>query len=624
MTMMNSQQITLRKNRALATLKEQGIKFTIGSIIQRFKKLVKKAVSPKLVNSLYPLLPEIPFSEDSNYYSWLVQHYPRKADLQTMKSTLDALQKPLISILMPVYNTPELFLKAAIESVLAQVYPCWELCIADDNSTQPHIQKILEDYQAQDPRIKVLFRAENGNISACSNSALEIATGDFIALLDHDDLLTPDALYQVALLLNCRPNVDMIYSDEDKIDVQGKLTQVYFKPDWCPDSFLSRMYTCHLGVYRKSIANRIGGFRKGFEGAQDYDFVLRFTEQTDKVFHLPHVLYHWRIHGDSTADRIENKEYAVDSSLKAIAEAIERRAEPGSVTRVEPGGYTIVRYQIQNPKQVSVIIPTRNLGKILDRCLYSIFKKTTYPNYEIIIIDNGSTEKETLETIKKWRIREPHRFKCYPLDIPFNFPKINNYAVSKAKGEYLLFLNNDTEILTPDWMSAMVEQSQRPAIGAVGALLLYPDNTVQHAGVVMGIGGVAGHSHKHYPADAYGYFSQIQTVNNYLALTAACLMCRREIFEEVEGFEENLCIAFNDIDFCLKIVDKGYRNIYLPHVRLYHYESKSRGYENTPEKVARFNKEINFMQKKWPHYISYDPCYSPHLSRKGDDYSIEI
>jgi glycosyltransferase involved in cell wall biosynthesis len=379
------------------------------------------------------------------------------------------------------------------------VYPYWELCIADDASTKTYVRALLEEYTSKDPRIKVVFRDENGHIARASNSAIEIAIGEFVTLLDHDDLLTPDALYEVALLLNKHPDADMIYSDEDKVDETNKFKEPFFKPDWCPDSFLSRMYTCHLGTYRRSLVTEIGGFRAGYEGSQDYDLVLRLTEKTEKIFHIPKILYHWRIHPASTASSLDNKTYAIDASKKALLEAINRRGEPGVVTPAPgPNGYYVVRYQLDTCDLVSIIIPTKNLGNIVDKCLLSIFEKTTYTNYEVILIDNGSNEPATLEVINKWKRKEPNRFRCYPLDIPFNYSKLNNFAVKQAKGKYLLFLNNDTEVVTPDWIEAMTEQAQRPSIGAVGALLLYPDNTIQHAGVVAGIGGVANHCHKHF------------------------------------------------------------------------------------------------------------------------------
>lgn len=429
----------------------------------------------------------------------------------------------------------------------------------------------------------------------------------------------------MALLLNRHPEADLIYSDEDKLDDQEKLKEPFFKPDWCPDSFLSRMYICHLGVYRRSLIETIGGFRTGFEGSQDYDLALRFTEQTDRIFHIPKILYHWRIHPASAASSTDAKPYAYQAAEKALSEALQRRGTPGKIIDSSTCvGHYIVRYQIESPKLVSIIIPTKDLSQTLNRCLESIFKHTTYPNYEVIVIDNGSVEKETTEVIDRLSKQQRDRFRCYLLDIPFNYSKLNNYAVTKAQGEFLLFLNNDTEIITPDWVEAMVEQAQRPNIGAVGVQLLYSDNTIQHAGVIAGLGGVAGHSHQHSLGDAPGYFNQIQTVNNYSAVTAACFMCRRDVFMAVDGFEEQLAVAFNDVDLCFKMLDRGYRNIYLPHVKLYHYESKSRGMENTPEKQARFEQEVNYMQLKWHALIEHDPCYNPHLTKRKPDYSLNI
>ncbi|MEA5521279.1 tetratricopeptide repeat protein [Limnoraphis robusta] len=567
-------------------------------------------------------------SEEIDAYTlWRRANEPREADLRQKQKTIEILSyKPLMSVILPVYNTPEKFLREAIESVLVQIYPHWELCIADDASTKPDVKQVLEEYAAKDGRIKILYRKENGHISASSNSALELATGEFIALLDHDDLLTPDALYEVALLLNRYPEADMIYSDEDKIDEQEQLKHPFFKPEWCPDSFLSRMYTCHLGVYRRSLVNEIQGFRVGYEGSQDYDLVLRLTEKTSKIFHIPKILYHWRIHSGSVTAGFEVKPYAYVAAKKALTEAIHRRGETGKVIDLPDfiGAYTI-RYSISEYKLVSIIIPTRDLWETLDQCLESIFTKSTYPNYEVIVVDNGSQEKETYQIIYKWKSKEPSRFKCYIFDVPFNYSKINNYGVTKAKGDYLLFLNNDTEVITPDWIEAMVEQAQRKSIGAVGALLLYPDDTIQHAGIIMGLGGLAAHGHCGFPATTTGYAGQVKSISNFSALTGACLMCRREVFEQVQRFDEELlAVAYNDVDLCLKMVDQGYRNIYLPHVTLYHYESKSRGYENTPEKKDRQQKEANIIKSRWQRFIDSDPCYSPHLTREKADYSLNI
>ena len=568
----------------------------------------------------------IPISGDPLYQAWLERNYPQPNELKKIKEkSLVLAYKPLISVIVPVYNPEEKFLRQAIASVIKQAYPNWELCLADDCSTKPYVRAILEEYARQDERIKVVFRSENGHICHTSNSALEIATGEYIALLDHDDLLPPHALARVAELLNEHPEADFIYSDEDKIDDNHIYQSPFFKPDWCPDSFLARMYTCHLGVYRRSLVNSVGNFRVGFEGSQDYDLVLRITEKTNNIFHIPDILYHWRIHLQSTASDSNVKPYAADAAKKAIAEAIKRRGEPGKIkTQVNFPGVYQVRYQIEEQKLVSIIIPTKDLADTLDVCLKSIFAQTTYSNYEVVVIDNNSTEEKTAKCLANWQKQQPQRFRSIPYHVPFNYSAINNYAVQQAKGDYLLFLNNDIEVITKGWLTAMVEQAQRKSIGAVGSLLLYPDDTIQHAGVVVGLGGVAGHSHKHLHVSQPGYMFQVVSTNNYSAVTGACLMCRRSVFAEVQGFEEDLAIAFNDVDFCLKIASKGYNNIYLPHVVLYHYESKSRGYENTPEKQARFAKEVNYMKQKWQPVCLHDPCYSPNLTKNHENYSINV
>lgn len=565
-------------------------------------------------------------SSDPLYQRWLEKNYPHP---QKLSKISDAGQKlsyqPLISVIVPVYNPDAAFLRQAIESVLRQTYTNWELCLADDCSSKPHVKQIIEEYQQQDSRLKVTWRQANGHISHASNSALSMATGEYIALLDHDDLLAPHALFSVVKLLNQHPEADFIYSDEDKVNAQNIHSDPYFKPDWCPDTFLSRMYTCHLGVYRRTLVNQVGNFRPGFEGSQDYDLVLRVSEQTQQIFHIPDVLYHWRIHPESTAAFTDAKTYAVDAGQRAIAEAIFRRGEPGKVlSKLQfPGVYTI-RYQIKEQKLVSVIIPTKDLADTLNICLKSIFSKTSYPNYEVIVIDNGSTEAKTFHCLESWQQEQPKRFKYYTYDVPFNYSQINNYAVEQARGDYLLFLNNDTEIISPDWMEAMVEQAQRKSIGAVGGLLLYPDDTVQHAGVILGINGLAGHSHKYFAASMPGYLSQIVSTNNYSAVTAACLMCRRNVFLEVGGFETKLAIALNDVDFCLKLISHGYRNVYLPHVVLYHYESKSRGYEDSPAKQSRLAQEVDYIKQKWSQICDRDPCYNPNLTKNHEDYRLKI
>jgi GT2 family glycosyltransferase len=558
------------------------------------------------------------------YQRWLTEHRVRPGDVRRMREIVPLLAlRPTFSVVMPVYETPEPLLREAIESVIGQAYPDWELCVADDASRSVHVRDVLEEYASEDARIKLVFRETNGHIAASSNSALAIATGDFVALLDHDDLLSPDALFENALAINARPDVDVIYSDEDKVGEDGRRRDPYFKPDWSPESLLARNYVSHLGVYRRTLLEEIGGFRLGFEGSQDYDLILRASEKTDRIAHVPRVLYHWRSHAASTAETREHKGYAYDAAVRALEEALERRGEPGRVVTHDgiPGIYTI-RYAIREPGRVSVIVPTRDHGADVDLCLRALFERSTYSDVEVILLDNGSTDPESLRVFGRWLEREPLRVKLVRYDVPFNFSRINNHAVTHAGGAYLLFLNNDTEAITPDWIEAMIEQAQRPPIGAVGSKLLYDDETIQHAGVIIGLGGCAGHSHKHSPADAPGYFYTPQTVNNYSAVTAACMMVRRAVFDEVGGFDETLAIAFNDVDLCLRIQAAGYRNVYVPHAVLFHHESKSRGYEDTPEKMARFLAEQRTIQARWHPGDVPDPHYNPNLTLLTEDYAI--
>lgn len=565
------------------------------------------------------------FGSDTLYGGWLAQNAPRASDLNRMREISAIMpSKPIISVVMPVYDVPERYLRAAIDSVIAQAYPYWELCIADDASTETHVRAVLGEYASSDKRIKVVYRPKNGHISRASNSAIELASGEFIALLDHDDVLTPDALFEVALLINRLPDADMIYSDEDKIDDDGTLSDPYFKPDWSPDTLLSKMYTCHLGVYRTQIVRELGGFRPEFDGSQDYDLVLRVTERTRGIYHIPKVLYHWRISPVSAAsDPAKAKPYARDAAVRAINEALMRRGEGGTATEFpgSPNTY-LIRYRIHDYKKVTAIVPTRDQAEVLDRCLDSVFAKTTYPNFEVVLVDNGSHEKNTFEVFAKWSLREPSRFRVLPFDVPFNYSRINNHAVSQTDGFYVLLLNNDTEVVSGDWMEAMVEQAQRPSIGAVGALLLYPDETVQHAGIIMQMGGVAGHAHRFAQRNAYGYFSALKTITNYAAVTGACLMVRREVYDEVSGLDEDLVIAFNDVDFCLKLLERGYHNIYLPHVVLYHHESKTRGRDDTPQKQAIFVRECKLMLERWQIATTSDRFYNVNLSTKTEDFTI--
>lgn len=527
--------------------------------------------------------------------------------------------KPLISIIVPVYNVEEKWLRKCIESVRNQLYTNWELCLADDASPKTHIREVLDEYKLIDPRIKVVYREKNGHISECSNSALAIATGEFIGLLDHDDELSRDALYENVKLLNMYPDADLIYSDEDKITEEGERHSPFFKPDWSPDLLLSQMYICHFSIYRKTIIDQIGGFRKGYEGSQDYDLALRFTELTDAIYHIPKVLYHWRTIPESTASGAQAKNYTHYAGLKALEDTLKRRHVDGTVKEI--GDYSNmfrVSYKIKEEPLVSIIIPTRNMGELLDSCLNSIFSRSLYSNYEVIIIDNGSTEEHTLSVFKKWTDNYGDRIRILPINIPFNYSKLNNMAVEAANGEYVLLLNNDIEVISEDWLGEMVGYAQRNNTGAVGAKLLYPDDSIQHAGVVMGLGGIAGHAFRTLHKTDPGYFGALLVNRNCSVVTAACLMIKKDLYIRVGGLEEELTVAFNDVDLCLKLIDKGYDNVCLNSIELYHHESKSRGAEDTPEKKERFQGEINYMLNKWSRYIERDPYYNVNLSLESD------
>ena len=533
-------------------------------------------------------------------------------------------RRPVISILVPVYNTPEKWLAKAIASVGEQTYSNWELCLADDASTAPHIRPLLEKYAAADPRIKVCFREKNGHISAASNSALELATGEFIALLDHDDELTPHALYEVVMAHNADPTTDFFYSDEDKIDEEGHRHEPYFKPDFLPDLFLGQNYTSHLTVYRASLMRQAGGFRIGYEGSQDWDLALRVVTlmpDHSKIRHIPKILYHWRAIPGSTALLSSEKNYPVKAAKKALTDHFARLKQTIELIPV-PGDHWRVKYPLPaQPPLVSLLIPTRNGLKFLQRCVDSILAKTTYPNYEILIIDNGSDDPATLSYFKN--VSKKPAVRVVPYDAPFNYSAINNFAAKQAKGTVLGLLNNDLEVIHADWLDEMVSQALRPQIGCVGAMLYYPNDTVQHAGVIIGLGGVAGHAFRDFNRGTEGVFNRARLVQNYGAVTAACLVIRKAVFDQVGGLDEkHLAVAFNDVDFCLKVRAAGYLNLWTPFAELYHHESASRGVEDTPEKHERFRGEVETMMKRWEKELKHDPAYNPNLTLELTDFTL--
>ncbi len=530
---------------------------------------------------------------------------------------------PTISILLPVYNTPKAFLRAALDSVLRQTYPNWELCVADDCSTDPHVRTVLDEYAQRDPRIRIVYRESNGHISEASNAALSVATGDWIALLDHDDCLHPHALHVTAEAIGEHPDVSLIYSDEDKIDENNNRYEPYFKCDYNYELLLAHNMICHLTVLRRSLIDEVGGFRRGFEGAQDYDLALRAIEKigSNRVLHIPRVLYHWRAHRGSTASSSDAKPYAAEAARRAIAEHLRRRGVAGTVVAAPEGhGVHRVRYALANPApKVSIVVCTRDRADLLAPCVDSIVGRSTYGNYEVVIVDNGSTEDATFRLFDRL---PSERFRVLRDESIFNFSALNNRAVNVTDGEYICLLNNDIEILTPDWMEEMLSFSMQPDVGAVGARLWYPQGGLQHAGVVLGLGGIATHIHRNLKRGELGYFGRAALHQSFSAVTAAAMMVKKSIYSEVGGLDEQFPVTFNDIDFCLRVREAGYRNVWTPYAEMIHYESATRGFDTTPQKTAQAERESLLMTSRWGDFLEKDPAYSLNLSIETEDLRI--
>jgi glycosyltransferase involved in cell wall biosynthesis len=551
---------------------------------------------------------------DAQFKVWLQLHDLKPADTERIREELRIFTyTPLFSLIMPVYDTEAVWLREAIESVQAQLYQNWEMCVVNDASTKNYIAPILNTYAGADPRIRVKHLSENRGIAGASSEALAMATGDFIGLLDHDDALTPDALWEVASRLNQSPELDLVYSDEDKLTADGVRVEPFFKPDWSPDLLLSMNYITHFAVFRRSLFETAGGFRMGYEGAQDHDVLLRVTEKTDRIAHVPKILYHWRMADASSASSASAKPFASESGRRAVEDALKRRGYEASAEILAPGRYR-ARYKIHKSPLVSIIIPTKDQARLLQRCVAGIEEKTRYHPYEIVIIDNNSIDPETIRYLDA--LSDKHRVLRYPH--PFNFSAINNFAADQAKGECLLFLNDDTQVIDGDWLTAMVEHVQRPEVGAVGAKLLYPDNTIQHAGVTLGICGGAGHAFKNLPNNRTAYFGLADLTRNTSAVTAACMIIPRNVFDEVGGFDEELTVVYNDVDLCLRIREQGYLVVYTPFAVLYHFESASRG-------RLRPSREEELFCRRWSETIrAGDPYYNPHLTLTREDWSLRL
>ena len=603
--------------------------------------------------------------EEVPYGPWYEKHKASEEELAAQRGRNFAVQ-PLISIVVPVYRTPERYLREMIESVLGQTYPNWELCLADGSGdagsgelrgekkepsagsgklrgekeelgvgsgksrggkTEPKSdaerrRALLEEYARNDSRIRVLILEENRGIAGNTNAALGMAAGDYVGLLDHDDLLAPDALYEMAARLQGDDRPELLYTDEDKFsEGQAEHFQPNLKPDYNPDLLRSNNYICHFLVCARELLARVGGFDGAYEGAQDYDFILRCTEQARGICHIPRVLYHWRTHAQSTADNPLSKQYAYEAGRRAIVAHLARVGLEGEVSCKKDFGFYRVRYHVSSEPLVSIIIPNKDEKETLEKCLASIKDRTKYRNYEIIIVENNSKTDEIFSFYKEIDGRDSIRVVYWNKE--FNYSAINNFGVRQAKGSYFVFLNNDIEVISEDWMDEMLGHCQRPGTGIVGVRLYYPDDTIQHAGIIVGIGGVGGCMFTGMKRSHSGYLHKESLQQDLSAVTAACMMVSRKAFESAGGFEEKLAVAFNDIDFCLRVREKGYLVVYDPYAELYHYESKTRGMEDTPEKVRRFQSEIEFMRTRWISILKNgDPYYNRNFSLAKWNYSL--
>lgn len=540
------------------------------------------------------------YTNQKAYLNWINNNKDEK-EYKKLKYT------PLMSFIVPVYNAPPKLLEECLQSLLNQNYDNFEICIVDDHSTNDETLNTLKKYE-KNSKIKIKYRKENGMISKASNDAIKLASGEFIVLVDNDDTIEKDALYYFVEALNNNKTIDMLYSDEDKLDYSGNRMEPHFKPDWSPDTFMCLNYICHLTAIRKSIVDKLGGFRSEYDGSQDYDLFLRVTEQTQKIYHVPKILYHWRQTSTSTAGYLGNKSYAYLAGKKALEDSLKRRKIEGEIYDNPKVSTYLVKYKHNFPK-VSIIIPIKDKANLTKVCIDSLYTIMNYKNFEIIVVDNGSKEQETLEMLKEYK-KEHKNFKVLTINEEFNYSHLNNEAVKISTGDYILFLNNDTKVLNPNFLEEMVGYASRDHVGCVGIKLLYKDKKVQHAGVVLGYGGVAGHIYVPYDRNDVGLFGRLAMPYNYTAVTAACMLVKKTKFNEVGGFDENLKVALNDVDLCLSILEKGYYNVCLSNIEMYHFESKSRGYEVTKQKQERFKEEEKYMKNKWGNKLNTDKYFS--------------
>ena len=559
--------------------------------------------------------------EEVPYGPWYEAYVPDEETLNRQRKR-KFLNAPLISVVVPAYHTPPLFLRQMLDSLVAQTYGGWELCIANGSPDDKEMEAVLEEYEKRDSRIRHENLKENLGIAENTNAAFRMAKGEFIGLLDHDDLLAPNALYEIALALEKNPEADVVYTDEDKVTTDLKEHfQPHLKPDFNLDLLRSNNYICHFFTVRREIVEQVGGFRKEFDGAQDYDFIFRCTEEARKILHIPEILYHWRTHKESTADNPASKMYAFEAGKRAIEAHLKRTGTDGEVSHTPDLGFYRVKYPVKGEPLISIIIPNKDEKESLEACLKSIWEKTTYKNYEIIVVENNSTSDEIFQYYKEISQKGVRLLRWKK---EFNYSAINNFGAAHAKGEFLLFLNNDVTVITPDWLTELAGLCQRKEVGAAGVKLLYPDNTIQHAGCVIGIGGIAGHMFVDMPANRTGYLHKASLLQDMSAVTAACMIMKKQVFDQVGGFTEELAVAFNDVDLCLKINKAGSLVVYDPYVQLYHMESKTRGAEDSKEKVRRFQTEIEYMRCHWIDILKNgDPYYNKNLSLTKWNYSLK-
>ena len=608
----------LKISRGSANVKGGGI-----TLMQKTIAYLKRYGLKRTLRRTGEKLSEKMGSGQNNYMRWRKKYLPTQQELQT-QSRNTFLQEPLISIVVPLYRTKETYLRALVDSVKNQTYKNWQLCLSDGSGSSSPLKVILQEL-AEDPRIRICLSTTPLGIAENTNTAMKLADGAYLTFADHDDLLDPSALYEFVKMINREPDADFFYSDEDKISMDGReYFQPHFKPDYCPDMLCSVNYICHMVMVKRSLYEQTGPLNPDYDGAQDYDFVLRATERARKIVHIPKPLYHWRSHQDSTAENPASKLYAFEAGMRAIQAHYDRlhidaRVEMGPY----PGLYR-TRYGLPSPGPlISIIIPNKDHIADLDQCVQSILEKSAYRNFEFVIVENNSCEEETFTYYRKME-QQSEQFRVLYWEKEFNFSLINNFGAQQAGGEYLLFLNNDTQALDEGLLGELLGPCLRSEVGAVGARLLYPDGTVQHAGVVIGYGGIAGHAFAYSSDSDNGYFSRSIIQCNYSAVTAACMMVKKSVFEELGGFDGELRVAFNDIDFCLRLGQSGRLVVYNPYARMIHYESKSRGYEDTPEKIARFNREANEFLRRWKEILENgDPCYNPNLSLDRVDFALK-